>query len=37
MPAWFYDWKNAVAYDEAVHGAIRARIRDELAARATTA
>lgn len=30
MPAWFYDWKNAVAYDEAVHGAIRARIREAL-------
>lgn len=27
MPAWFYDWKNALPYDEKEHG----RLRSELA------
>jgi diadenosine tetraphosphate (Ap4A) HIT family hydrolase len=27
MPAWFYDWKNALPYDEEEHG----RLRNELA------
>jgi diadenosine tetraphosphate (Ap4A) HIT family hydrolase len=26
MPAWFYDWKNAVPYAEDVHGQLRIRI-----------
>ncbi|PZE14301.1 hypothetical protein DMX10_06015 [Pseudomonas sp. 57B-090624] len=26
MPVWFYDWKAAPPYDEAVHGALRMRI-----------
>lgn len=26
MPAWFYDWKNAVPYAEEVHGALRRQI-----------
>lgn len=26
MPVWFYDWKTAVAYAEAEHGALRERI-----------
>ena len=26
MPAWFYDWKNAVPYDEDVHGGLRRKI-----------
>lgn len=30
MPAWFYDWKNAVRYTETEHGHIRAAIREQL-------
>ena len=26
MPAWFYDWKNAVQYAESEHGALRKKI-----------
>ena len=26
MPAWFYDWKNAVPYAEEVHGDLRRKI-----------
>ncbi|MBK5529726.1 hypothetical protein JFT91_19925 [Pseudomonas sp. TH08] len=32
MPAWFYDWKNAVPYAEEVHGELRTRIADLLGA-----
>ncbi len=32
MPAWFYDWKNAVPYAEAVHGDLRKAIAHWLAA-----
>ena len=31
MPAWFYDWKNAVPYAEEVHGALRKKIAAVLA------
>ena len=30
MPAWFYDWKNAPPYDEALHGELRLRIAQLL-------
>lgn len=32
MPAWFYDWKNAPPYDEALHGELRQRIAQLLGA-----
>ncbi|WDU64786.1 hypothetical protein LRS56_10115 [Pseudomonas poae] len=32
MPAWFYDWKNAVPYAESVHGDLRKAIAHWLAA-----
>ena len=31
MPAWFYDWKNAVPYAEELHGALRKKIAAVLA------
>jgi diadenosine tetraphosphate (Ap4A) HIT family hydrolase len=31
MPAWFYDWKNAVPYAEDVHGVLRKAIAQLLA------
>lgn|SRR6218665_1235349 len=34
MPAWFYDWKNAPPYDEALHGELRQRIAQLLEASA---
>lgn len=30
MPVWFYDWKAALPYDEAVHGELRTRIAQLL-------
>lgn len=33
MPVWFYDWKHAPPYDEAVHGDLRRRIAQVLAAK----
>lgn len=30
MPAWFYDWKNALRYDEAEHGHIKQAIKQQL-------
>lgn len=30
MPAWFYDWKNAVRYAETEHGHIRKAIQEQL-------
>ena len=32
MPAWFYDWKNAVPYAEDVHGDLRRKIAELLSA-----
>lgn len=30
MPVWFYDWKNAAPYVEAIHGDLRRRIAQVL-------
>ncbi|MEE1923386.1 HIT domain-containing protein [Pseudomonas sp. 148P] len=30
MPVWFYDWKSAPPYDEALHGNLRARLAQLL-------
>ncbi|NBF02195.1 hypothetical protein GV819_07805 [Pseudomonas sp. Fl5BN2] len=32
MPAWFYDWKTAIAYAEETHGQLRKRIAQLLQA-----
>jgi len=32
MPAWFYDWKNAVRYSESEHGELVLALRQELEA-----
>ncbi|MNJ55131.1 hypothetical protein D3C77_506050 [compost metagenome] len=32
MPAWFYDWKTAIAYSEETHGTLRKRIAQLLTA-----
>jgi len=30
MPAWFYDWKTAIPYDENTHGGLRKKIAELL-------
>lgn len=30
MPAWFYDWKTAIPYDENTHGGLREKIAELL-------
>src|ERR1700712_35000 len=32
MPVWFYDWSTAQPYDEAIHGSVRRRLKEALAA-----
>ena len=34
MPAWFYDWQNAVKYSEDQHGQLRSQLRAALATEA---
>ena len=34
MPAWFYDWQNAIRYSEDEHGPLKNRLRVALAAEA---
>lgn len=33
MPVWFYDWKHAPPYEEVVHGDLRRRVAQVLAAK----
>ena len=33
MPAWFYDWQNAPAYNVELHGALQSALAEHLATR----
>lgn len=35
MPAWFYDWKNAVKFSPALHADLVVKIKDEIQKRST--